>query len=39
MNKIVLNFDWKFNLPSVARFQFQIDLDNLDEYKNKPLCF
>jgi hypothetical protein len=31
MNKIVLNFDWKFNLPSVARFQFQIDLDKLND--------
>ena len=31
MNKIVLNFDWKYKLPSVARFQFQIDLDKLGD--------
>ena len=26
-----LNFDWKYNIPSVARFQFQIDLDKLGD--------
>ncbi len=31
MNKIVLNFDWNFDIPSVARFQFQIDLDKLGD--------
>jgi hypothetical protein len=31
MNTINLNFDWKYNIPSVARFQFQIDLDKLGD--------
>jgi len=31
MNTIVLNFDWDLKIPSVARFQFQIDLDKLGD--------
>ena len=30
-NTIDLEFEWKFNIPSVARFQFQIDLDKLGD--------
>ena len=31
MNTITLDFDWKFDLPSVALFQFQIDLAKLGD--------
>lgn len=31
MNTIKLNFDWNYNIQSVARFQFQIDLDKLGD--------